>query len=128
MVGGGVKDFAVLSYFAFGALRHVFFAVCLASAYFFLVDIDLDMPHAVPDDNDDDEGDDPFDELHDLGNGDEEDVNNHIATLEQAIAAVAPLQSTVDVAEPLPDIVVLAVDVVVPAAHVAVPVDMLFLL
>ena len=50
------------------------------------------MPHAVPDDSDDDEGDDPFDELHDLGNGDEEEVEDEdIATLEQAIAAVAAL-------------------------------------
>jgi hypothetical protein len=55
------------------------------------VDIDLDMPHAVPDDSDDDEADDPFDELHDLGNGDEEDVNDDIATLEQAIAAHSSL-------------------------------------
>ena len=65
----------VLSNFAFGALRHLLFAMCLVYAYFPLMDIDLDIPHTVPDDSDDDEGDDPFDELHDLGNGDEEEVN-----------------------------------------------------
>ena len=81
----------ILSNFAFGTSCHLLFAVCLVSAYLSLVDIDLDMPHAVPDDSDDDEADDPFDELHDLGNGDEEDVNDDIATLEQAIAAHSSL-------------------------------------
>ena len=58
------------------------------------MDIDLDMPHAVLDGNDDDEGDDHFDKLHDLGNGDEEEVeDDDIATLEHAIAGVAALQS-----------------------------------
>ena len=77
----------ILSNFAFGASRHLLFAACLVSVYFFsLMDIDLDMPHAVPDDSDDNEGDDPFDELHDLGNGDEGDVNDDIVTLEQAYA------------------------------------------
>ena len=67
-------------------------SVFSVSAYFPLMDTDLDMPHAVPDDSDDDEGDDPFDELHDLGDGDEEEVEDEdIATLEQAIAAVAAL-------------------------------------
>ena len=84
------------------------------------MDIDLDMPHAVPDDSDDDEGDDPCDELHNLGVGDEEEVEDEdIATLEQAIAAVAALQS--NSAEPAPDMAVLATDVAMPAANVAVP-------
>ena len=43
------------------------------------------MPHAVLDDSDDDEGGEPFDELHDLGDGDDEEVEDEdIATLEQA--------------------------------------------
>ena len=78
-----------LSNFAFGA--HLLSALCLVSAYCSLMDIDLDMPHAVLDDSDDDEGDDPFAELHDLSDGDEEDVNDGMATLGQAIAAVAAL-------------------------------------
>uniref|UniRef100_A0A7S4LFL0 Uncharacterized protein n=1 Tax=Eutreptiella gymnastica TaxID=73025 RepID=A0A7S4LFL0_9EUGL len=78
------------------------------------------MPHAVPDGSDDNDGDDPFDELHDLGDGDEEEVEDEdIATLEQAIAAVAALRS--NSAEPAPDMVVPATDVAVPAANVAVP-------
>ena len=95
-------------------------SVFSVSAYFPLMDSDLDMPHAVPDDSADDEGDDPFDELHDLGDGDEEEVEDEdIATLEQAIAAVAALQS--NSADPAPDMVVPATDVAVAAADVAVP-------
>ena len=50
------------------------------------MDIDLNMPHAVPDDSDDDEGDDPFDELHDLGDGDEEEVEDAAPSLCTALS------------------------------------------
>ena len=55
--GGGYRS--GLCPILLSALRAI---CCLfsVSAYFPLMDIDLDMPHAVPDDSDDDEGDDPL--------------------------------------------------------------------
>ena len=67
------------------------------------MDINSDLPIAVPDDSDDAEGD---DQLHDIGGGDEGEENDDMATIEQAITA---MQST---AEP-------ATDIAVPAADVA---------
>ena len=108
-VGGVIGQAFVQFYFRRFAPSVV---CCLfsVSAYFPLMDIDLDMPHAVPDDNDDDEGDDPFDELHNLGDGNEEEDNDDIVTLEQAIDAVEALQSTTDIAELAPDMAVPAAD------------------
>ena len=128
MWGGGGYRSAPLSNFALGALRRLWFVLYFSFYYFPLMDIDLDTPHAMLDDGGDDEGDDPFHELHDLGDGDEEEVEDEdIATLEHAIATVAALQSdsidpVPDMVVPATDVVVLAADVVVPAANVGLPV------
>ena len=87
--GGGVTGRGFVWFCFRRFAQSVVCCVFLVSAYFPLMDIDLDMPCAVPDDSDDDEGDDPFVELHDLGGGDEEEEeHNDIAILEQAIAAL----------------------------------------
>ena len=68
MVGGGGvigQDFVQICLRRF--VPSVVCCVFSVFAYFPVMDILLDMPHAVPYDSDDDEGDDPFDEFHDLG-------------------------------------------------------------
>ena len=77
--GGGIGQPFVQFCFAPSVVCSVF----SVSTHFPPTDIDLDMPHVVPDDSDDNEGDDTVDELHDLGDGDEEEVEDEdIATLE----------------------------------------------
>ena len=97
--GGGVIGQAFVQFCSRHFAPSVVCCLFSGSAYFGLMVIDLDMPHAAPDDSDDDEGDDPFDEIHNLGDGDEEEDNNDIATLKRAIAAVQALQSNADLVQ-----------------------------
>ena len=60
------------------------------------MDIDLDVPHTVPNDSDDVEGGDPFDELHDLGDGDEDAFANQNTSIVVILGDLTAILQSLD--------------------------------